>query len=419
MAKGALGEQHFPACCCRSAARQRAGRLPGCGKGRDRKMENLKEQLIAWRHYLHQHPGTAFEETAAADLVAAEMRRMGIEVTEGVGRTGVVGTLKAGSGGAVIGIRADMDALPIAEKSCHDHVSQVPGKMHGCGHDGHTAMLLGAAEILSEQKDFNGTVRFIFQPAEEPGRGARAMIDDGFFARFPIAEIYGLHNAPFLPAGQLHTRVGGMAASEDDFTFTITGKGGHASSPHEGRDPLAAFAEIYLALQTIVSRNASPLHPVVVSCTEILTDGAHNAIPTHVEVRGDARTTSPADQGLVETRMRKIVEGVCAMNDMDCEFTYSHEFYPVVNSARCVETAVAAAVKTVGAGAVNGSCDPWMASEDFAAFLQHVPGCFLLLGSGKKAAGNISLHQNVYDFNDDILETGARFWAELVRTRLQ
>lgn len=379
---------------------------------------DFKEQLTAWRHYLHQHPETAFEEKTAPQLAAEQMRAWGIQVEEGIGRTGVVGTFRCGNGGGCIGIRADMDALDITERSCHDHVSLHQGKMHGCGHDGHTAMLLGAAKLLAERKNFNGTVRFIFQPAEEPGRGAQAMIDDGLFERFPMDEIYGLHNAPFLPAGTLSTRVGGMAASEDDFSFTITGKGGHASSPHEGNDPLASFAEIYLALQTIVSRNAPPMRPVVVSCTEIETDGAHNAIPTTVTVRGDARTTTPEDQQLVENRMRDIVEGICRMNHAQCSFAYTHEFFPVVNDAGCVQYAVRAAQAVVGENRTFGNCEPWMASEDFAAFLKYVPGCFLLLGTGKKKSGNVSLHQNIYDFNDDVLATGAEFWAELVRLRL-
>lgn len=381
---------------------------------------DFKEQLTAWRHYLHQHPDTAFEEKTAPQLVAEQMRAWGIQVEEGIGKTGVVGTLRCGNGGGCIGIRADMDALDITERSCHDHISLCPGKMHGCGHDGHTVMLLGAAKLLADRKNFNGTVRFIFQPAEEPGRGAQAMIDDGLFERFPMDEIYGLHNAPFLPAGTLSTRVGGMAASEDDFSFTITGKGGHASSPHEGNDPLASFAEIYLALQTIVSRNAPPMRPVVISCTEIETDGAHNAIPTTVTVRGDARTTTPEDQQLVENRMRDIVEGICRMNHAQCSFAYTHEFFPTVNvnDAGCVQHAVRAAQAVVGEKRTFGDCEPWMASEDFAAFLKHVPGCFLLLGTGKEKSGNVSLHQNIYDFNDDVLATGAEFWAELVRLRL-
>lgn len=383
--------------------------------------KEFREQLISWRHYLHQYPETAFEEKTASELVAREMRTMGIEVEEGIGGTGVVGTLKAGDGSEVIGIRADMDALNIKECSDHDHVSLNEGKMHGCGHDGHTATLLGAAKLLAESKDFNGTVRFIFQPAEEPGLGAKAMIDDGLFDRFPMDEIYAMHNAPFIKEGRVHTKVGGMMTSEDDFTIRITGKGGHASSPHEGVDPLACFSEIYLALQTVVSRNSHPAHPVVISCTEIETDGGHNAIPTHVEVRGDARATSPKDQQLIETRMREIVEGICTMNHADWEFEYTHEFMPVVNDTSCVDHVVRVAETVFGAENVDGSSDPWMASEDFALFAAEVPGCLLLMGSGRSddPSENISLHQNIYDYNDDILESGANFWAELVRDRLK
>lgn len=392
----------------------------GLGKGDIMTRDEFQKQLVQWRHYLHRHPETAFEEKTAAALVAKEMRRSGIEVAEGIGGTGVVGTLKVGDGERTIGIRADMDALNITEMSRHDHLSCNPGKMHGCGHDGHTITLLGAALLLAERRNFSGTVRFIFQPAEEPGRGAQAMVDDGLFEKYPVDEIYGLHNLPSIPAGEIHTRVGGLATSEDDFTIQITGKGGHASSPHEGVDPLACFSEMYLALQTIVSRNAAPWHPVVISCTEIETDGAHNAIPTHVEVRGDARTTTPADQALVERRMRQIAEGVCAMNGAECSFEYTHEFYPVVNDASCVAAVRKAAEAVVGPGHVNAQCDPWMASEDFAVYLKYVPGCFVLLGSGKSAeGGNISLHQNVFDYNDSILTTGAEFWAELVKERLQ
>lgn len=384
-------------------------------------METFREQLIKWRHFLHQHPETAFEEHTAAKLVAEEMRRMGIDVSEGIGGTGVVGSLKAGDGESVIAIRADMDALDIRECSEHDHVSLNEGKMHGCGHDGHTATLLGAAKLLAESRDFNGTVRFIFQPAEEPGLGAKAMLDDGLLEKYPFDEIYAMHNAPFIQEGRIHTRTGGIMTSEDDFVISITGKGGHASSPHEGVDPLACFAEIYLALQTIVSRNSHPAHPVVISCTEIETDGAHNAIPTHVTVSGDARTTKASDQELVERRIREIVTGVCTMNNASCEFDYTHEFMPVINDAKCTAHAAKAAKKVFGEQNTDENCEPWMASEDFALFADKVPGCLLLMGSGKSSnpADNISLHQNTFDYNDDILEKGALFWAELVRSRLR
>ena len=382
--------------------------------------KEFQQRLTQWRQFLHAHPEAAFEEENTARFVADTLRELGLEVHTGIGKTGVVGTLKAREGGAAIGIRADMDAICLTERGEHPYASQNPGKMHGCGHDGHMATLLGAAWLLSESRDFRGTVRFIFQPAEEPGHGARAMIDDGMFQRFPMDEIYGLHNAPFLPAGTINTRYGGIMASEDDFTIKITGKGGHASSPHQGIDPLAVAVEIYQGLQTIVSRNVNPLHPAVISCTEFLTDGAHNAIPTHVEIRGDVRICAPEDQALIEARMRSICEGVCQMNGAACEFTYTHEFYPLVNTPRCVDTAVEAARKTVGEEQVDGNCEAWMGSEDFAVFLQEVPGCFVLLGSGPhiKLSENTPLHNAVYDYNDAVLGTGARFWAELVRQRL-
>lgn len=212
----------------------------------------FKARVTAWRHELHRNPEAAFEEKKTAAFIAERLSEMGIKVTTGIGKTGVVGSLTCGDGEGSIAIRSDMDSLKIDEKSDHDHVSENPGRMHACGHDGHIATLLGAAELISKAKDFNGTVHFIFQPAEEPGKGARAMIDDGLFEKFRIDEIYGLHNAPFLPTGHVRTRAGGIAASEDDFTINITGKGGHASSPHEGVDPLACFAEMYMGFQTIV-----------------------------------------------------------------------------------------------------------------------------------------------------------------------
>ena len=378
----------------------------------------FKDKLTEWRHELHRKPEAAFEEENTAAFIAEKLSEMGIEVTTGIGGTGVVGTLTCGNGKDSIAIRSDMDSLKIDEKSDHDHVSEIPGRMHACGHDGHMATLLGAAELISTAKDFNGTVHFIFQPAEEPGKGAKAMIDDGLFERFSIDEIYGLHNAPFLPAGNVRTRVGGIAASEDDFTIKITGKGGHASSPHEGVDPLACFAEMYMGFQTIVSRNVTPSHPVVISCTEIETDGAHNAIPGQAIVRGDTRCYYPEDQKLVEERMRSIAEAVCDMNGAKCEFEYTHEFQPVVNDAGCVETIAKAAAGVVGEDKVEADGEPWTVSEDFALYLDHVPGAFILLGSGR-FEGDISLHDNTFDYNDEVLVTGAEIWHELVRQRLK
>nr|WP_314464758.1 M20 aminoacylase family protein [uncultured Clostridium sp.] len=383
-------------------------------------VEVFAKQLIEWRHYLHMHPESAFEEKLTVEFVVERLTEMGLEVHKNIGGTGVVASLKVGDGDKVIGLRADMDCINLKECGEVEYKSKNEGKMHACGHDGHVATLLGAAQLLSERKNFNGTVRFVFQPAEEPGKGAEAMIDDGLFESFPMDEIYGLHNTPFLPAGEIHTRPGGIMASEDNFTIRIKGKGCHASSPHMGIDPLVSAAEIILALQTIASRNASPLDQAVVSCTEFLTDGAHNAIPSNVEILGDTRSCTKEVQELIETRMKAICENICRMNGAECEFIYTHEFAPTVNWEECVSVAVKAAHNVVGAEKVNGNCTPWMASEDFGTFLGKIPGCFVFLGSGKhkNPSENIMVHNSLYDYNDYILVTGAEFFAELIRVGL-
>lgn len=378
------------------------------------------EQLKNWRHHLHMYPETAFEEKQTAAFVAAELRKMGLAVAEGIGGTGVVGTLKVGDGKTAIGLRADMDALNLPEQGQHPYASKNQGKMHGCGHDGHTATLLGAAQLLSARKNFNGTVRFVFQPAEEPGHGAKAMLADGLLEKFPMDEIYGLHNFPALPAGTFATRVGGISSSEDNFTIHIKGKGGHASTPHLGIDPLVTAAEIITSLQTIVSRNVNPLETAVVTCTELYMDGIHNATPSNVRILGDTRSYTPAMQKLIETRMRDIVEHTCAMNGAGCEFTYTHEFQPAINQKQCVEVAVKAAENIVGKDKVNANCDPWTASEDFGIFASKIPGCFVELGSGTSPVSteNTPLHNATFDYNDAVLATGAEYFAELIRLRL-
>lgn len=378
----------------------------------------MKEQLISWRRHLHTMPESAFEEVETAKFIAEKLREMGIEVVENVGKTGVVGTLKVGDGESVIGLRADMDCINMIEKNEFSHRSTVEGKMHGCGHDGHVTMLLGAAKLLSERKNFNGTVRFIFQPAEEPGYGARAMIEDGLFERFPMDEIYGLHNDPGKSAGTIHTRVGGIMASEDNFIVKIKGQGSHASSPHMGKDPLVMSAEIILGFQTIVSRNVSALENIVISCTELHTDGVRNAIPSNVIIKGDTRSFSTKMQALIEERMKAISVGVCEMNNGSCEFEYTHEFAPTINSKECVPIALEAAKNIFGKDDVDGDCEPWMGSEDFGLYMHHVPGCFLFIGSKKEKEEVTPLHNSLYDFNDDILVPGAEFFAELIRIRL-
>lgn len=379
---------------------------------------NFEKQLKEWRHYLHMYPEVAFEEKNTSEYLAKILTDMGLEVHKNIGFTGLVANLKVGDGKEVIGLRSDMDAIKLTEGVKHQYSSKHSGVMHACGHDGHMATLLGAAKLLSERKNFNGTVRFIFQPAEEPGKGAQAMIDDKLFERFPVDEIYGMHNMPGLPEGTISTRVGGIMASEDNFVIRIKGKGAHASSPHMGVDPLVIGAEIILALQTIVSRNVSPIHNAVVSCTEIHTDGVRNAIPTNVEIKGDTRSFTPEVQKLIEKRMRKICENICDSYEAECEFEYTHEFSPTVNWEKCTEVVAQAARNIVGEENVNANCEPIMTSEDFGIFMEKVPGCFIFLGSAKSENEIIPLHNYLYDYNDTILKIGAELFVEIVRIRL-
>lgn len=285
----------------------------------------LSTEMVKWRHHLHQHPETGFNEYDTAAYVANALEQMGLEVHRGIGGTGLVASLAVGDGKGVIGLRADMDALAMTETAeGRAHVSRNAGCMHGCGHDGHMAMVLGAASILTRSRDFNGTVRFIFQPAEEHGRGANAMIKDGLFEHFPVDEIYGAHNIPGMPVGHIATRVGGIMASEDNFVIRIRGVGGHAARPQMAIDPLVVAAEIILALQTIVGRSVDPADSAVVSCTEIHSDGIRNAIPTNVEIKGDTRSYSPKVQTLLERRMRELRSGIHARVRADGELAGVH-----------------------------------------------------------------------------------------------
>jgi len=383
----------------------------------------LPLQLRHWRRHLHTIPETGFEERQTSDYVAQVLGALGLEVHRGIGGTGLVANLTVGNGPGVIGLRAEMDALNITEAAVgRAHASTVPGKMHACGHDGHMSMVLGAAQLLRERQDFNGTVRFIFQPAEEHGRGAKAMMDDGLFQRFPVDEIYGLHNMPGMAAGHIATRSGGIMASEDNFVVHIRGRGTHAARPHMGIDPLVIGAEIVLALQTIVSRSLDPSAQAVLSCTEFITDGIRNAIPGNVTIKGDTRSYDPQVQQMLARRMREICEGMCRLHGAECSFEYTHAFAPTVNWPQCVPTAVAAATAVVGAERVDANVAPMMISEDFGAFLKVVPGAFVFLGNGAEGAGGAEgstpLHNAHYDFNDAVLPTGARYFAEIIRLRL-
>jgi amidohydrolase len=381
--------------------------------------EDLDTRVRRWRRELHGIPETAFEEHATAAYVAAVLEELGFAVARGIGGTGVVGSLTRGEAGRAVGLRAELDALPIDEVPGRAHGSRHAGRMHACGHDGHMAMVLGAAAELAANGGWDGTLRVIFQPAEEPGRGAQAMVDDGVFERFPIDALYGLHNLPGMPSGHLHTRAGAIMASEDNFEIVVVGRGGHAASPHLVLDPLVVGAEIVLALQTVVARNVDPLKPAVLSCTEFHTDGARNAIPGQVRITGDTRSFDPEVQRLLERRIRELSEGIAAAHGATCTVTYSHEFAPTINDERCARVAGEAAVAALGVERVDAECAPIMPSEDFGVFARHVPACFSFIGNGTaEGEGGTPLHSRSYDANDDVLAAGVAFYGAVVRAEL-
>jgi hippurate hydrolase len=338
---------------------------------------------------------------------------MGIQVAEGIGGTGVVGTLKRGTSNRAIALRADMDALRITEATSVPWTSDRTGTMHACGHDGHTAMLLGAARILANDGGFDGTVRFIFQPAEEWGRGALAMLKGGLMEHFPFEEVYGIHNMPGLAIGHAETRAGAIMAAEDNFEIVLRGKGGHAARPQWGRETLVPACALVMDLQTIVSRRVSPADAVVVSVTELLTDGTRNALPGTARILGDARSFKPDVSARIEEEMHRIAEGIAIQYAVEAEVTYTREFVPLINDEASTREALAAAADVSKSTASD--CDPMTGSEDFARFLEHVPGCFLFIGNGEESA---PLHNPSYDFNDRALLHGARLHAAIARRRL-
>lgn len=378
--------------------------------------ETLAADMVAWRHALHAHPEMGFEERRTAAFVAETLRGFGItEVVENVGGTGVVATLRAGGGNRAIALRADMDALRITERAGRPYASGNQGIMHACGHDGHSAMLLGAARMLVGAGDFDGVVRLIFQPAEEWGRGALAMLDDGLIERFPFDEIYGLHNMPGIAAGRFETTAGPAMSAEDNFEIILNGMGGHASRPQAGREVMVAACATVLALQTIVSRRLSPTDIAVVSATEIVTDGTRNVLPGQARILGDARSFRSEVSEEIEQEMRRIVEGIAAAHGCTAEVGYSREFVALINDPTATAAAVRAAEAVFGADNVSGACAPITASEDFARFLERVPGCFGFIGNG---VDSLPLHNAGYDFNDAILTNGARWLATIARQRL-
>ncbi len=375
-------------------------------------------EMAQWRRRIHAHPETAFEETQTAGLVAELLESFGISVERGIARTGVVGTLRGSApSDRAIALRADMDALPIDERNDLPHASRHPGRMHACGHDGHTAMLLGAAKHLAETRNFAGTIHFIFQPAEENEGGARLMLDEGVLQRHPVESIYGMHNWPELPVGQFGIRPGPMMAAFDIFEIAVTGRGAHAAMPHLAVDPIVAAAQIVTGLQTIASRNVNPLESAVVSVTQIHGGDTWNVIPETVVLRGTSRSFNPTVRDQIDPAIRRIADGVCRACGAQMELRYERCYPPTLNAPAETEIAAAAAASVVGENNVKRDMLPSMAAEDFAWFLEKKPGAYIWIGNGTAEAGGI-LHSPHYDFNDAALPLGASYWVRLAESVL-
>ncbi len=374
-------------------------------------IDALRDELAEWRRDFHQHPELAFEEERTSNLVSERLESFGLDVTRGLAKTGVVATLKVGDSDRAIGLRADMDALPIHEQNTFDHCSRHSGKMHACGHDGHTTMLLGAAKALSQSRDFNGTVHFIFQPGEEMGAGGEVMVKDGLFERFPVERVFGMHNLPGMGVGDFALCSGPMMAAADIIDMEVKSPGGHAAMPHTTDDPTVAAAQILLGFQMIASRNVDPLESAVVSITTMHGGDAFNVIPDHVRMGGCVRTFEPKVQDLVEQRMREIGQNIAAAHRVDFELDYQRNYPATVNHEAETHMAAESAAKV---GSSRTDFTPIMGSEDFSFMLRERPGAFIFSGNGSSAA----LHTPLYDFDDEALPVGVAYWVQLVQDQL-
>jgi amidohydrolase len=376
-------------------------------------------EMAALRRDLHAHPELCFEEVRTADVVAAQLTAWGIPIHRGLGTTGVVGIVKAGTSDRALALRADMDALPMQERNTFAHTSQHPGKMHACGHDGHTAMLLGAAQYLAQHRNFDGTVYLVFQPAEEGGGGAREMIKDGLFEKFPVEAVFGMHNWPGSAAGTFAASAGPVMASSNEFKITVRGKGGHAAMPHNAVDPVVVACQLVLGFQTIISRNVKPIDAAVISVTMVHAGEATNVIPNHCELQGTVRTFSLDVLDQVEQRMRDMAEHTCAASGASCDFEFDRNYPPTINSARETEFARKVMASIVGEDKVLVQ-EPTMGAEDFSYMLQAKPGCYSFIANGEgdhrlmgHGGGPCMLHNASYDFNDELLPLGATYWVRL------
>jgi len=380
-------------------------------------IEAFREELIALRHDIHAHPELAFKEERTSSLVSEFLDSCGFAVNRGLAKTGVVGTLVRGEGRRV-GLRADMDALPMQEENNFEYKSKEDGKMHACGHDGHTVMLLAAARYLSEHPDFSGTINVIFQPAEEAAGGAKVMIEEGLFEQFPMDAVFGMHNWPGIDAGKFAMRPGPMMASLDCFDISIEGRGAHGALPHEGIDPIVVASQVIAALQSIVSRNVDPLRSAVVSVTKVHAGSAHNIIPECVELGGGLRCFEPEIREVLRSRIKSIVERVCEGMGAKGNVIFGSGYPAVINYPEDTTLAGKVASDIVGAENVDIDSEPSMGSEDFAYMLEKKPGCYVFIGNGV-GEGSCMVHNPNYDFNDDILVLGATYWVRLAQMYLK
>ena len=380
---------------------------------------DIVKEAIEWRHHIYRYPELSTKEFKTAEFVANKLEEFGLEVHRGIGGTGVVGILKSGNSERSIGLRADMDALQIHEQNSFNHVSKNDGVMHACGHDGHTAMLLGAADVLADNKSFEGTVYFIFQPDEERGTGAKAMIADGLFTRRHMDAVYGMHNIPGVAKGKFVTRPGALMASESSFEIIIKATGGHAALPHMGTDPIIVGAQVVTALQTIVSRNLSAIdETAVISVTNFETNGTVNVIPSKVTITGDTRSFTDSTLHKIEKAIERVVKGQCISAGVVYGYHFNNSYLSTINTLEETIHAVKAAQKVVGIDNVNGNCERYTISEDFSFMLREVDGCYILIGNGEGECGGTALHNPLYDFNDDILSIGIDYWVTLVNEQL-
>jgi hippurate hydrolase len=375
-------------------------------------------EMIAIRHDLHMHPETCYEEVRTSGVVAEKLTEWGIPFERGLGKTGIVASITGNNPGQrSIGLRADMDALNMVEANTFAHKSTIPGKMHGCGHDGHTAMLLGAARYLKNNPDFAGTVHCIFQPAEEGGAGAQAMIEDGLFERFPCDAVYSLHNKPGLPVGKFVTRVGPQLAATDYWSVTFKGTGGHGGAPEKSTDTTIPLAHFILGIQSIISRNLAAIDSAVLSIGVIQTGSSHNVMPAEIVVQGSTRSHRPEIRQLLEKRLKEVAEHAAAMNHCTVDVDYQRGYPPLINTAEETRVAVAAASALVGAQNVDGNSPPINAGDDFAFMLLKRPGCNVMMGNGLAPKWKNN-HMPDYDFNDEALTLGSAYWVSVVDQEL-